>query len=245
MRHQDPRQRCRRRPHPFDGTRPYNTPVLHPDPSLQEWDELFNSAPPPTWDDLETLLAVAQNAQVTWAEPILIWPNKEDARYALITYDLPDGSRRASLSEDVEFFRPPTDGATWGDVIIWSLFAIREAGECLARTGLALQCLGAEAAGSITAWETERAQLINDQGLDADKQPEDASFLDDDIRPYEKDALPVLRALADLSAGRCPVCQLTDCDTRGEQPIAPCHCGQHHTAHAPSGACRRFRAATR
>jgi hypothetical protein len=223
----------------------YNTPVLHPDPSTQEWDELFDSAPPLTWDDLETLLAAAMSAQVTWAEPILIWPGKEDARYALITYDLPDGSRRASLSEDVEFFRPPTDRATWGEVIIWSLFAIREAGECLARTDLALQRLGAEAAASITAWDNERAQLMIEEGMDADEQPEDASFLDDAIRPYEKDALPVLRALADLSAGRCPVCQLTDCDSMGEQPVARCRCGQDHTSHAPSGACRRFRAATR
>ncbi|MFD6334903.1 hypothetical protein ACFWGI_35745 [Streptomyces niveus] len=182
----------------------YNTPVLNPDPSPLEWDELFNSAPPLTWDDLETLLAAAKSAQVTWAKPILIWPNKHDARYALITYDLPDGSRRASLSEDVEFFRPPTDRATWGDVIIGSLFAIREAGECLARTDLALQHLGAEAAASINAWENERAQLLNDKGLNADEQPEDASFLDDAIRPYEKDALTVLRDLADLSAGRCP-----------------------------------------
>ncbi|MGW3929819.1 hypothetical protein ACWECC_17195 [Streptomyces microflavus] len=223
----------------------YNSPVLHPDPQPEQWDELFDSAPGLTWDNLEKLLAAAKSTQVTWADPILIWPDVADARYALITYDLPNGSRRASLSEDVQFFRPPTDRATWGDVIIWSLFDIREAGECLARTDLALQRLGAEAAASIGSWENERAQLMNDEGLDADEQPEDSSFLDDAIRPYEKDAMPVLRALALLSAGRCPVCQLTDCDTMGEQPIACCLCGQHHTAHAPSGECNQFRAASR
>ncbi|MCX4681637.1 hypothetical protein OG413_41280 [Streptomyces sp. NBC_01433] len=223
----------------------YNTPFMHPDSSPDEYDELFDLAPPLTWDDLEQLLIAARSAEVTWADPLLIWPDAAEARYALITYDLPDGSRRASLSEDVEFFRPPTVHATWGDVIIWSLSAIREAGEVLARTDLALQRLGAEAAASITDWENERAQLMHDEGLDADEQPEDCSILDDAIRPYEKDAMAVLRALAHLSASRCPVCQLTDCDTMGEQPVARCHCGQHHTAHAPSGACTQFRATFR
>ncbi|MGC5263921.1 hypothetical protein ACPXCO_23165 [Streptomyces cyaneofuscatus] len=221
----------------------FNSPVLQPDPQPEQWDELFNSAPGLTWDDLEKLLTAAQNAQVTWAEPILIWPDVTDARYALITYDLPDGSRRASLSEDVQYFRPPTDRATWGDAIIWSLLAIREAGECLARTDLALQRLGVAAAASITSWENERAQVMADRDLEADEQPEDSSFLDDAIRPYEKDAMATLRDLALLSAGRCPVCRLADCDTMGEQPIARCHCGQHHSAHTLSGDCSQFRAA--
>ncbi|MET7487083.1 hypothetical protein [Streptomyces sp. NPDC005538] len=223
----------------------YNSPHPHPDPSPDQWHELFDTAPALTWDDLEQLLAAARSAQVTWAEPILIWPDAEDARYALITYDLPDGSRRASLSEDVEFFRPPTEQATWGDMIVWSLAAIRETGESLARTDLAVQRLMAEAAASITSWENERAQLMKDEGLEADEQPEDSSFLDDAIRPYEKDAMPVLQALAHLSNGRCPVCQLADCDTLGEQPIASCRCGRHHTAHEPSGECTQFRVATR
>ncbi|MYS33508.1 hypothetical protein K388_05839 [Streptomyces sp. KhCrAH-43] len=223
----------------------YNSPVLHPDPSPEQWDELFVSAPPLTWDDLERLLAAAQSARVTWAEPLLIWPDAADARYALITYDLPDGSRRASPSEDIDFFTPPTEQATWGDVIVWSLADIREAGERLARIDLALQRLAAEAAATMASWESERAGLLADEGLEADEQPEDASFLDDAIRPYEQGAMNVLQALAHLSAGRCPVCQLTECDTKGDQPIAVCRCGQRHTAHAPSGECTSFRAATR
>ncbi|WP_331732118.1 hypothetical protein OG613_47475 (plasmid) [Streptomyces sp. NBC_00015] len=223
----------------------YNSSQPHPAPSTDQWDELFDSAPGLTWDDLEKLLTAARSVHVTWAEPLLIWPDAEDARYALITYDLPDGSRRASLSEDVEFFLPPTEQATWGDVIVWSLAAIRETGERLTRTALALQRLAVEAAASINSWENERAELVNDEGLEADEQPEDSSFLDDAIRPYEKDAMSVLRALAHLSAGRCPVCRLTDCNTMGEQPIARCHCGQHHTAHHPSGTCTQFRAASR
>jgi hypothetical protein len=212
----------------------YNSPLLHPEPSPEQWDELFDSAPPLTWGDLEKLLAAARTAKVTWAEPLLVWPEVGDPRYALITYDLPDGARRASPSEDIEFFLPPMDKATWGDVIVWSLATIREAGERLARTDLALQRLATEAAASITSWESERAQLLHDERLEADEQPEDCSFLDDAIRPYEKDAMAALRSLAHLSAGRCPVCQLTECDTMGEQPIARCRCGQHHTAHAPS-----------
>ncbi|MEU6290388.1 hypothetical protein [Streptomyces sp. NPDC046988] len=223
----------------------YNSPVLHPDPSPEQWDELFVSAPPLTWDDLERLLAAAQSARVTWAEPLLIWPDAADARYALITYDLPDGSRRASPSEDIDFFTPPTEQATWGDVIVWSLADIREAGERLARIDLALQRLAAEAAATMASWESERAGLLADEGLEADEQPEDASFLDDAIRPYGQGATNVLQALAHLSAGRCPVCQLTECDTKGDQPIAVCRCGQRHTAHAPSGECTSFRAATR
>ncbi|MCQ1580409.1 hypothetical protein [Streptomyces parvus] len=223
----------------------YNPPLMHPDPSPEQWDELFDSAPPLTWDDLEKLLTAAQSAQVTWAAPLLVWPDAADARYALITYDLPDGSRRASLSEDVEFFLPPTEHPTWGDMIVWSLTDIREAGERLVRTDVALQRLAAEAAATITSWESERARLLADDGMEADEQPGDASSLDDAIRPYEKDAMSALRALAHLSAGRCPVCQLTACDTMGEQPIAQCRCGQHHTAHAPSGECTSFRAATR
>ncbi|RNG29807.1 hypothetical protein, partial [Streptomyces botrytidirepellens] len=221
----------------------YNSPHLHPG-SPEQWDELFDSAPELTWNGLEKILMAARSAQATWADPLLVWPDAEDARYALITYDLPDGSRRASLCEDIHFFRPPTEQATWGDVIVWSLASFRETSEPLARTGLALQRLAAEAATSITAWENERAQLMNDKGLEADEQPEDSSFLEDAIRPYEKDAMSVLRALAHLSAGRCPMCRLTDCDTMGEQPTARCHCGQHHTAHAPSGECTHFRAAS-
>ncbi|MFJ5952608.1 hypothetical protein [Streptomyces noursei] len=220
----------------------YNSPILHPDPSPQEWDELFDRAPGLTWDNLERLLVAAQTAQAAWAEPILVWPDAQDARYALITYDLPDGSRRASLSEDIKFFRPPTEHDTWGDVIVWSLAAIRETGEHLARTDLALQRLAAEAAAAVTSWESEHAQLMDDKGLEADEEPADSSFLDDAIRPYDKDAMSVLRALAHLSAGRCPVCQLTDCDTMAEQPTVRCRCGGPHTAHAPSGACTRFRA---
>ncbi|MEU1076517.1 MULTISPECIES: hypothetical protein [unclassified Streptomyces] len=223
----------------------YNSPVLHPDTLPEQWDELFASAPPLTWDDLEKLLAAAQSARVTWAEPLLVWPDAADARYALITYDLPDGSRRASLSEDIDFFAPPTERPTWGDVIVWSLADIREAGERLARTDLALQRLAVEAAATITSWESDRARLLADEGMEADEEPEDASCLDDAIRPYEKDAMNVLHALAHLSAGRCPVCQLTECDTKGEQPIALCRCGRHHTAHAPSGECTSFRVATR
>ncbi|MDF3303299.1 hypothetical protein P3H78_32785, partial [Streptomyces sp. K1PA1] len=145
----------------------YNSPVLHPDPSPEQWDELFASAPPLTWDDLERLLAAAQSARVTWAEPILIWPDAADARYALITYDLPDGSRRASPSEDIGFFTPPTEQPTWGDVIVWSLADIREAGERLARIDLALQRLAAEAAATMASWESERACLLADKGLEA------------------------------------------------------------------------------
>ncbi|MFI5864756.1 hypothetical protein [Streptomyces sp. NPDC051546] len=223
----------------------YNSLVLQPDPPTVQWDELFHSAPPPTWNDLEKLLAAAQSAQVTWAQPLLVWPDAAEPRYALITYDLPDGSRRASLSEDIEFFAPHTEHPTWGDVILWSLTEIRETGERLARTDVALQRLAAEAAATITSWESERAHLLADEGLEADEQPEDASLLDDALRPYEKDAMPVLRALAYLSAGRCPVCQLTECDSMGDQPIARCRCGQHHTSHAPSGECTRFRAASR
>ncbi|MFH0245973.1 hypothetical protein ACGRHY_26965 [Streptomyces sp. HK10] len=78
----------------------------------EQWDELFVSAPPLTWDELEKLLAAAQSARVAWAEPLLVWPDAADARYALITYDLPDGSRRASLSEDIDFFALPTERPT-------------------------------------------------------------------------------------------------------------------------------------
>ncbi|MFI1701454.1 hypothetical protein ACH419_36615 [Streptomyces bobili] len=112
-------------------------------------------------------------------------------------------------------------------------------------TDLALQRLAVEAAASVNAWENERAELMNDEGLEADEQPEDSSFLDDASRPYEKEAMSVLRALAHLSADRCRVCRLTDCNTMGEQPIARCHCGQHHTARHPSGTCTLFRAASR
>jgi hypothetical protein len=223
----------------------YNSSHPHPVPSTEQWDELFDSAPGLTWDDLEKLLTAARSAQVTWAKPLLVWPDAEDARYALITYDLPDGSRRASLSENVDFFLPPTEEATWGDVIVWSLAAIRETGERLTRTDLALQRLAVEAASSINSWENERAELMNDEGLETDEQPEDSSFLDDAVRPYEKDAMSVVRALAHLSAGRCPVCRLTDCNSMGEQPIARCVCGQDHTAHDPSGTCTQFRATSR
>lgn len=122
-------------------------------------------------------------------------------------------------------------------MIVWSLAAIREAGERQARTDLALHRLAAEAAASISSRENERAQLMKDEGLEADQEPEGSSFLNDAVRPYEKDAMSVVRALAHLSAGRCPVCQLTDCDAMGEQPIARCRCrcSQHHTAHEPSG----------
>ncbi|MFH8257851.1 hypothetical protein [Streptomyces roseolus] len=223
----------------------YNSPILHPDPLPGQWDELFDSAPPLTWNELERLLAAAQSARVTWAGPLLVWPDAADTRSALITHDLPDGSRRASLSEAIDFYTPPGEQPTWGDMIVWSLAAIREAGERLIPTDLALQRVAAEAAATITSWESERARLLADRGLEPEEQPEDASFLDDAIRPYEKDAMNILQALAHLSAGRCSVCQLTECDTKGEQPIALCHCGQRHTAHHPAGDCTRFRAATR
>lgn len=222
----------------------YNTTAMFPDSSLEHWGELFDTAPPLSWNDVRELLAAAQTAHVTWADPLLIWPNGEDRSYALVTYDLPDGSRRASLSEDIVFFSPPQERPTWGEAIAWSLSAIRKAGERLVRTDLPLLRLAAEASASITSWDDERSRLLNEAGLEAGEQPEDFSFLDDAIRPYEKDAMPVLRALAHLSAGRCPVCELTDCDTMGEQPIARCHCGQHHDAHAPSGECTHFRAAS-
>ncbi|MCZ1012062.1 hypothetical protein [Streptomyces lydicus] len=223
----------------------YNSPHLHPAPSPEQWDELFESAPTLTWDDLEKILTAAKSAQVTWAEPILLWPDAEDARYALITQDLPDGSRRASLSEDFEFFRPPTEQPSWGDAIAWSLVAIGETAERLARTDRALHRLAAAAAASITSWENERTHLMNDQCLQANEQPQDPSSLGDAICTYEKDPMPILRALAHLSAGRCPVCQLTDCDSMGEQPTAYCRCGRHHTAHAPSDECTEFRTASR
>ncbi|MCX4826359.1 hypothetical protein OG883_42725 [Streptomyces sp. NBC_01142] len=58
----------------------YNSPLLHPEPSPEQWDELFDSAPPLTWGDSEKLLAAApaRTAKVTWAEPLLVWPEVGD-----------------------------------------------------------------------------------------------------------------------------------------------------------------------
>jgi hypothetical protein len=220
----------------------YSTPVLHPDAMPPDWDELFDTRPPLTWDDLEKLLTAAKTTQVSWAQQLLIWPDATDPRNALITYDLPDGTRRASLAEDIEYFQPPSEHATWADAICWGLQAVREVGERMVRIDLALHRLATEAAASVTAWESERTHLLTDRGLEAGDQPEDASFLDDAIRPYEKDAMSVLHVLAALVAGRCPVCQLSDCDTVGDQPVTRCRCGKLHTSHEPSGDCTQFRA---
>ncbi|MFD7866975.1 hypothetical protein [Streptomyces sp. NPDC059783] len=82
----------------------YNSPILHPDPLPEQWDELlFGVAPPLTCTGLERLVAAARSARVTWAEPLLVWPDAADTQYALITHNRPDGSRRPSLSQVIDF----------------------------------------------------------------------------------------------------------------------------------------------
>jgi hypothetical protein len=228
----------------LDTVAAYNRPVPHLDADCSvDWAEVFDDAFPLTWDDLDQLLAAAVACEIAWALPLQVWPNAKDPRHALITYDLPDGNRRASLSEDVDFYQPPTEHPTLADAVVWGLQAIRESGEQLVRIDVALRRALQEATTTVFDWDHEHEDILAQGGLAPDEQVEDASDLDDAIRPYERDALAQLRALAALAAGRCPVCNLTDCDAVGEQRIARCRCGRLHCDHNDNPGCASFRTA--
>jgi hypothetical protein len=177
----------------------YNTSALQPDPDPLHWKHLTEKATPPTWDDLDQLLAAAHSAGVPWATPLAVWPNHEDASEALITYDLPDGTRRASLCQNIRLYLAPGEHPCWGDAIMWGLNTIRTTGERLApTTDVAMQRLTQLATDSVTAWHTERTGILADMGLNPDERPQDASQLDTAIRPYEKDAFALLEGFAAL-----------------------------------------------
>ncbi|WP_070015254.1 hypothetical protein [Streptomyces nanshensis] len=81
------------------------------------------------WRDVDGLLGAAAEV-VSWAEPLGIVPL--NAHEALIVLDLPDGGPRlCSLTEEIDFYGPPTAGGTVADAVWHALTSVRATGAAL------------------------------------------------------------------------------------------------------------------